>query len=239
MSENPVPPHIAFIMDGNGRWAAGRGLPRLMGHRKGAEALRTVIRAGCDLGVRIMTFYCFSTENWDRSPTEVEALMSLLRRYLKNDLDELREAGVRLRVIGDRRQLPDDIVTLIDRAERETADNNAMTACMAISYGSRQEITHAARRLSEKVAEGVLNPAEITPDHLTQELDTAGIPDPDLLVRTSGEMRISNFLLWQMAYSEMIFLDKYWPDFTAQDLRLVIVEYQKRERRYGVLPNSA
>ena len=239
MSENPVPPHIAFIMDGNGRWAAERSLPRLVGHRKGAEALRAVIRAGCDLGVRVMTFYCFSTENWDRSPTEVEALMSLLRRYLKNDLDELHEAGVRLRVIGDRRQLPDDIVTLIDRAERETADNNVMIACMAISYGSRQEITHAVRRLAEKIAEGVLNPADITPNHLTQELNTAGIPDPDLLVRTSGEMRISNFLLWQMAYSEMIFLDKYWPDFTAQDLQSVIVQYQKRERRYGVLPSSA
>ena len=239
MSENSVPSHIAFIMDGNGRWAARRGLPRLMGHRKGAEALREVIRAGCDAGVRIMTFYCFSTENWDRAQTEVEALMSLLRRYLKYDLGELHEAGVRLKVIGDRRHLPDDIVTLIDHAERETADNSVMMACMAISYGSRQEITHAARRLAEKVAQGTLTPAELTPDHLVQELDTAGIPDPDLLVRTSGEMRISNFLLWQMAYSEMVFLDKYWPDFTAQDLRSVIAEYQKRDRRYGALPNSA
>lgn len=239
MSENSVPSHIAFIMDGNGRWAAGRGLPRLMGHRKGAEALREVIRAGCDAGVRIMTFYCFSTENWDRAQTEVEALMSLLRRYLKHDLGELHEVGVRLKVIGDRRRLPDDIVTLIDHAERETADNSVMMACMAISYGSRQEITHAARRLAEKVAQGTLTPAELTPDHLVQELDTSGIPDPDLLVRTSGEMRISNFLLWQMAYSEMVFLDKYWPDFTAQDLHSVIAEYQKRDRRYGVLPNSA
>ncbi len=239
MSEHPIPSHIAFIMDGNGRWAAGRGLPRLMGHRKGAEALQSVIRAGRDFGVRIMTFYCFSTENWDRSQTEVDALMSLLRRYLENDLDELHEASVRLKVIGDRKRLPDDIVTLIDRAERETADNRAMMACMAISYGSRQEITHAAQRLAEKVAKGILNPADLTPNHLTRELDTAGIPDPDLLVRTSGEMRISNFLLWQMAYSEIIFLDKYWPDFTAQDLRSVIAEYQKRDRRYGVLPNSA
>ncbi|WP_343562805.1 isoprenyl transferase [Kiloniella sp. b19] len=239
MSETSIPKHIAFIMDGNGRWAKGRGLPRAMGHRKGAEVLREVIRAGSRLGVSTMTFYCFSSENWKRPEDEVEGLMNLLRRYLKSDLAEFHSAGIRLKIIGDRAPLPEDIVQLIEQSEEQTADNEKMTVCMAISYGSRQEISSAAQALAIKVRDGVLSPQDITPEKIGEELYTAGIPDPDLLIRTSGETRISNFLLWQLAYSEMVFLDKYWPEFSKEDLWSAVEEYQRRDRRYGVALGTA
>jgi len=231
----PPPVHVAIIMDGNGRWAKARGLPRVAGHRKGAEAVRAAVRAAADLGVSYLTLYSFSTENWNRPPDEVSALMGLLRIYLRNEVKELHKNGVRLLVVGDRSRLERDIVSLIEEAEAKTAANTRLTLVLALSYGGRAEIVHAARSLARDVAEGKLSADAIDEDILSGRLFTTGIPDPDLLIRTSGEQRISNFLLWQCAYAEMVFTDTLWPDFAKADLEQAIRDFHGRVRRYGGL----
>jgi undecaprenyl diphosphate synthase len=230
-AEPPV--HVAIIMDGNGRWAKARGLPRTAGHKKGVEAVRRTVEAARELGLGYLTIFSFSSENWRRPEEEVSDLMGLLRFYLRSEIAELHKAGVRLRVMGDRSRLADDIVRLIEQAEGLTADNTVLTLVVALSYGSRQEIAMAARRLAEEVKAGRLDPAAIDEEAVTARLYTADIPDPDLIVRTSGEQRLSNFLLWQSAYSELVFVDTLWPDFTKRDLEAAIEEFHRRERRFG------
>jgi undecaprenyl diphosphate synthase len=225
--------HVAIIMDGNGRWAKARGLPRIAGHRRGAEAVRRVVRGAGELGVPVLTLFAFSTENWQRPATEVSDLMGLLRHYLRNELDELRNNGARLRVIGNRAGLASDIVRDIDQAEVSTRTNTRIDVNIAINYGARDEIVRAARRLAEQAERGELPAERIDEARFESELLTADIPDPDLLIRTSGEQRISNFMLWQCAYSELVFVDTLWPDFTKKHLEQAIGEYRRRERRYG------
>ncbi|WP_353859113.1 isoprenyl transferase [Azospirillum formosense] len=227
------PAHVAVIMDGNGRWAKSRGLPRTAGHKKGVDAVRRTVEAAGELGIGYLTIFSFSSENWRRPEEEVSDLMQLLRFYLRSEIADLHRNGVRLRVIGDRARLSKDIVSLIDNAENLTRDNRKLTLVVALSYGSRQEITLAARRLAEEVKAGTLDPADITEDRLSERLFTADIPDPDLIVRTSGEKRISNFLLWQAAYAELVFVDTLWPDFSKRDLEAAIEEFHRRERRFG------
>lgn len=234
----PVPRHIAIIMDGNGRWAKTRGLPRTAGHRKGMEAVRRTIIAARELGVTALTLYGFSSENWRRPESEVTSLMQLLRFYLRSEISELHKNGICLRVIGDRARLSEEIVTLIERAETLTRDNDAFTLSIALSYGSRQELTAVACRIAEAVKAGLLELGAIDEQCVTDRLFTAGIPDPDLVIRTSGEMRLSNFLLWQSAYAELIFLDTLWPDFTKRDLENAIEEFHRRDRRYGATVES-
>jgi undecaprenyl diphosphate synthase len=231
--DGPLPLHVAIIMDGNGRWAKSRGLPRAAGHRKGAEAVRQAITGAIELGVPYLTLFSFSSENWQRPAREVQDLMGLLRRHLRSEIAQMHEEGIRLRVIGQRERLPEDIGRLIEDAEQQTRQNTRLTVIMAISYGGRQEIVSGARRLAEEAAAGTLDPARIDESLFQERLSTAGIPDPDLLIRTSGEQRISNFLRWQLAYSELVFVDKLWPDFSKDDLAAAIQEYQRRDRRYG------
>jgi undecaprenyl diphosphate synthase len=237
LSANPDPPqglrHVAIIMDGNGRWAKARGLPRIAGHRRGAEAVRRVVRGAGELGVPVLTLFAFSTENWQRPASEVSDLMGLLRHYLRNELDELRNNGARLRVIGNRTGLAGDIVRDIEQAEVSTRANTRIDVNIAINYGARDEIVRAARRLAEQAERGELASERIDEAHFERELLTVDIPDPDLLIRTSGEQRISNFMLWQCAYSELVFVDTLWPDFTKEHLEQAIGEYRRRERRYG------
>lgn len=230
-AEPPV--HVAIIMDGNGRWAKARGLPRTAGHKKGVDAVRRSITAARELGIGYLTLFSFSSENWRRPEEEVSDLMGLLRFYLRSEVAELHKAGVRLRVIGDRTRLSPDIVSLIDHGEALTAANTALTVVIALSYGGRQEIAMAARRLAEDVAAGRLSPDGVDETALAARLYTADIPDPDLLIRTSGELRLSNFLLWQTAYTELVFTDTLWPDFTKSDLEAAIAEFQRRDRRFG------
>lgn len=220
-------------MDGNGRWATKRGLPRTFGHKQGAEAARRTVEAAIELGIETLTLFSFSTENWKRPADEVTMLMGLLRRYLKSEIAELHKNGVRLCVIGDRSMLPDDIVRLIEDCEDRTKDNKRLRLFMALSYGGRQEIVWTARQLAERVAAGTLQPDEIDETLFAGSLWTGQAPDPDLVIRTSGEQRLSNFLLWQSAYSELIFVDKLWPDFGKEDLAAAVAEYQLRDRRYG------
>ena len=225
--------HIAIIMDGNGRWAAGRSLPRTMGHRAGIEAVRRTLKAARELPVSHLTLYSFSSENWRRPLMEIEELMKLLRYYLRSELASLHKEGVRIKIIGDRKKLPSDIVDLITHAEDLTQDNKALTLVLALSYGGRQEITAAAQRLAKSVQRGELQ-ADAIDEHVVQSfLSTGGMPDPDLVIRTSGEQRISNFLLWQSAYAEFVFLDVLWPDFSGEHLAQAIEEFRSRERRYG------
>ena len=232
------PTHIAVIMDGNGRWANARGLPRTAGHRQGAESVRRTVEAAIKLGIPYLTLYGFSSENWSRPMAEVEDLMGLLRRYLRSELAKFHENGIRLQVIGQRDRLPQDIVRLIEDAEATTRDNDRLNLVMALSYGGRQDITAAARRAAQAVAAGEIKPEDIDESLLGSYLWTDGIPDPDLLIRTSGEQRISNFLLWQSAYSEMVFVEKLWPDFGEDDLADAIREYQRRDRRFGAAADS-
>ncbi len=234
----PPPSHVAIIMDGNGRWAKARGLPRTAGHRRGAEAVRRAVDCAVELGIGYLTLFGFSSENWKRPATEVDDLMGLMRRYLESDIEELHQNGIRLRVIGERGRLPKDIVRLIVESEARTRENRRLNLTVAISYGGRQEILSAARRLAEAVAAGNLDPAAIDEACFATQLATAGMPDPDLVIRTSGEQRISNFLLWQSAYSELVFIDKLWPDFTKDDLAYAISEFQQRDRRYGAAAGS-
>ena len=232
--ETQAPPlHVAIIMDGNGRWAHRRGLPRTAGHRRGAESVKTVVRTAADAGVSYLTLFGFSSENWKRPTTEINDLMGLLRVYLRGELASMLENRIRLRVIGDRSRLAPDIVRLIDEAEERSRDNQRMTLVIALSYGGRDEIVGAARSLAEAVRDGRLQPADIDETAFAARLFTTGIPDPDLLIRTSGEQRISNFLLWQMAYTEFLFVDTLWPDFTREDFLQALKEFHGRDRRYG------
>jgi undecaprenyl diphosphate synthase len=232
-STNNVPGHVAIIMDGNGRWAAERGLPRSAGHKQGVEALRRAVRTAVDLGIEYLTIYSFSSENWTRPATEVSFLLELLRRFIRLDVAELHAAGVKITIIGERQGLDPGIVSLLEDAEGLTRENSRLKLVVAFNYGSRQEITRAARVIAAKVQDGKIDPADITSAVLANHLDTGGIPDPDLLIRTGGEQRLSNYLLWQCAYTEFVFLPEYWPDFTADIFRRAILDYQSRERRFG------
>ncbi len=229
------PPHVAIIMDGNGRWAASRGLPRVEGHRRGVEAVRECVRAAGELGVKHLTLFSFSSENWRRPREEIFDLMILLRRFIRRDLAELHERDVRIRVIGTGEGVEDDIRSLISEAVTLTANNQGLQLTVAFNYGARDEILRATRKLAEQAHKGELDPQAITADMFEAALDTGGLPDPDLLIRTSGEMRISNFLLWQCAYTELVFVDTYWPDFDKCSLIACIEEFQTRERRFGGL----
>lgn len=232
----PQPPaHIAIIMDGNGRWATRRGLPRVAGHRAGADAVRRTVTACGELGVRFLTLYAFSSENWKRPASEVSDLFGLLRLYLRRELAELHANGIRLRVIGERSRLPADVVELIAEGEKVTAGNNRFTLVIAVNYGGQAEIVSAARRIAEAVKAGRLDPASIDEAVFESYLDTTDIPHPDLLVRTSGEQRLSNFLLWQTAYTELIFTPTLWPDFGREALEEAIDEFHRRDRRYGAV----
>jgi undecaprenyl diphosphate synthase len=235
IGEFAVPRHVAIIMDGNGRWAAARGLPRTEGHRRGVEALRRTVRAAGDIGIEILTIFSFSSENWSRPKSEVRDLMGLLRRFIRHDLVELHQNGVQVRVIGERDDLDPEIRRLLDEAEQLTRDNDKLTLVVAFNYGGRQEIARAAQRLVEEVVAGRLAATAITADRLGAALDAPEIPDPDLIIRTSGEQRLSNFLLWQAAYSELVFVPTYWPDFDRTTLESAIEEYRRRERRFGGL----
>lgn len=228
-----VPTHLAIIMDGNGRWAQKRGLPRAMGHKKGAETVKEITRACGELGIKYLTLYAFSTENWQRSPEEVATLMGLLRDYLKSDLKEIQEKGVRIRFIGERYMLDSDIAEQMEKLEKETAANDKMTLCIALSYGSRQEIVAAARKIAAMAKAGQISPEDIDQKMFSDMLYTGEMPDPDLVLRTSGEQRLSNYLLWQLAYAELFFTPTLWPDFTKAELEAVLTDYSNRERRYG------
>ncbi|MFV1849876.1 MAG: isoprenyl transferase [Thalassospira sp.] len=230
-----VPRHVAIIMDGNGRWARGRGRPRTMGHRAGVDAVRRTIEASCHLGIEYLTLYGFSTENWKRPETEVSDLMGLLRLFLKKELATLHKNGIKIRIIGDRTRFADDIRDLLAKAEAQTRENTRLNLTIALSYGARAEITDAMREIAAKVATGELSPSDISEDLIEQHLSTAGIPDPDLLIRTSGEQRISNFLLWQSAYTEFVFEDVLWPDFDRSHLEQAIDNFAGRERRFGAV----
>jgi undecaprenyl diphosphate synthase len=230
-----VPRHVAIIMDGNGRWAAARGLPRIEGHRHGVEALRRTVRAAGDMGISVMTIYSFSSENWSRPPSEIHDLMGLLRRFIRNDLADLHKNNVRVRVIGERDDLDLEIRLLLQEAEDLTRANDRLTLVVAFNYGARQEIARAARSLAVEVAEGRRSADDITPELLSRHFHAPDIPDPDLIIRTSGEQRLSNFLLWQAAYSELVFVPINWPDFDRAALEGAITEYRRRERRFGGL----
>jgi undecaprenyl diphosphate synthase len=234
-AEVPAPRHIAIIMDGNGRWAGERGLPRAEGHRQGVESIRRTVKASLELGVTHLTLFSFSSENWSRPQQEIRDLFGLVRRFVRRDLADLHKNGVKIRIIGTRLGLDADILRLIDDAVLLTKDNSALHLTIAFNYGARDEIARAASRIAEAVAEGSLAVTDITPERFGSYLDTADLPDPDLLIRTSGEMRLSNFLLWQIAYSEFVFVDTYWPDFSREALEAAITEYQRRTRRFGGL----
>ena len=234
MLDDKVPNHIAIIMDGNGRWASQHNLPRIEGHRRGADAVRNVVTAAAQEGVNYLTLYAFSSENWKRPDEEVTDLMGLLRLYLKNEIKKLHNENIQLRIIGNRSKLDSDIRSMIEDAEQLTKDNDGLTLVIALSYGARDEIVEAVKHVAECVKVGELPIESITEATIQRALDSHDIPDPDLLIRTSGEYRVSNFLLWQIAYTEMLFLELYWPDFTKQTLVDSIAEYQKRDRRYGL-----
>jgi undecaprenyl diphosphate synthase len=227
------PRHVALIMDGNGRWAKNRLLPRSAGHRQGVEALRRTIRAAGELGLEFLTIFSFSSENWSRPKEEIDDLLDILRRFIRRDVAELHGAGIRIVVIGERNGLEPDIVSLLEESEKLTKDNTGMTLVVAFNYGSRQEITRAAQKVAQACLEGRLEPADISPQIFGEGLDTRGIPDPDLLIRTSGEERLSNFLLWQCAYTELVFVEEHWPDFNKELLERAIESYLSRDRRFG------
>lgn len=230
-----IPRHVAIIMDGNGRWAKQRGLPRAIGHRQGVEAVRRTVKAAIELGIPYLTIYSFSSENWTRPQDEISDLMGLMKRFIHRDLAELHREGVKLHIIGERQDVDPELMALIDEAVHLTCDNTKLNLVIAFNYGARSEIAKAARRLAEMVKAGELDASQIDPQRISDTLDTAGIPDPDLLIRTSGEMRLSNFLLWQTAYTEFVFVDTYWPDFDRSVLEGAIAEYRARERRFGGL----
>lgn len=234
-SDTTMPEHVAIIMDGNGRWASERGLSRSEGHKHGVESVRNIVRASIELGIKHLTLYSFSSENWSRPKSEIRDLMTLLRRFIRTDLADLHKHGVRIRVIGARDGIEGDIVRLIEDAIELTSKNDGLRLTVAFNYGSRDEIARAARHLAQQVADEKISPEDITMDKFGENLDTAGLPDPDLLIRTSGEMRLSNFLLWQCAYTEFVFVDTYWPDFNKDSLEDAIATYNARERRFGGL----
>jgi undecaprenyl diphosphate synthase len=230
-----APRHVAIIMDGNGRWARARGLPRGEGHRRGVEALRRAVRFAVRRGIRYLTLFSFSSENWSRPQDEIQVLFNLVRIFIRSDLADLKRNNVRVRVIGNRKALPPDILDLIEEAERETAGNGGLQLVVAFNYGARDEIVRAARKLALRAAHGEIDPEAIDEKAFEAALDTAGMPSPDLILRTSGEQRISNFLLWQGAYAELIFLPVLWPDFGDEQFEAGLREYASRERRYGGL----
>lgn len=230
-----IPQHVAIIMDGNGRWANKRGLARTMGHNKGVEAVKETVKAAGELGIRYLTLFAFSSENWNRPEAEVSDLLGLLRRFIRRDLAELHRENVRIKVIGERERLRGDILPLLLEAEETTRNNTALTVVIAFNYGSRDEIARATTLIAQKIKAGLLDPAAITPEMISDHLDTAGIPDPDLIIRTSGEERLSNFLLWQAAYSEFVFLPDYWPDFNRGLFVEALKIYASRDRRFGGL----
>ena len=235
-SDGDQPLHVGIIMDGNGRWAAERGLPRFEGHRRGMEAVREAVRVAPEVGVGYLTIFSFSSENWARPDSEVEALFGLLRMFIQSDLADLHERGAKVTVIGSRAGVPRDICALLDEAERLTSENDGLRFQVAFNYGGRDEIARAVQRIFEA---GVGDAAAITPEIIAQHLDTRELPDPDLIIRTSGELRLSNFLLWQSAYSELVFLQGYWPDFDRRAFEGALEEYRGRKRRYGGIAASA
>jgi undecaprenyl diphosphate synthase len=236
---SPAPPtHVAIIMDGNGRWAASRGLPRIAGHRRGAEAVRRTVNAASEIGISYLTLFGFSSENWKRPLLEIDDLMGLLRHYLRGEIADLHRNNVRLRVIGQRDRLATDIVTLIRNGETLTQDNTGLNLTLALSYGGRNEMALAARAVARRVAAGELDPEAVDEACVAGHLMTSGIPDPDLVIRTSGEQRISNFLLWQTAYAEFIFTDTLWPDFAKDDLEQAVRDFHGRDRRFGASVGS-
>jgi undecaprenyl diphosphate synthase len=228
-----LPAHVAIIMDGNRRWAQRRGLPVAAGHKQGMEALRRTVRACTHLGIPYLTVFAFSSENWGRPAREIKSLMTLLRAYMRRELPSLVREGVRVRLIGERGSLPPDIIALADEAESLTRDNRVLTLTIALNYGGRQEMARAARGLAVKVAEGTLRPEDIDEDLMRSQMFAPDIPDPDLVIRTSGEQRLSNFLLWQVAYAELVFTPTLWPDFDAAELAAAVTEYRSRNRRFG------
>ncbi|MBU6297861.1 MAG: isoprenyl transferase [Alphaproteobacteria bacterium] len=234
-----LPRHVAIIMDGNGRWAAKRHLPRQAGHVAGVNAVREVVRAACDIDIENLTLYAFSSENWKRPAMEVGALMGLFRLYFRNDMDELVERGARVRIIGNRSRVEEDIRRMIEDAERRTLSNAGINLTFAFDYGGQEEIAAAARELARAAAEGRLDPETITPELVSSRLFTSGLPEPDLVIRTSGERRLSNFLLWQSAYAELMFVETMWPDFGRQEFLDALDKFTQRERRFGALPESA
>jgi undecaprenyl diphosphate synthase len=234
-----MPRHVAIIMDGNGRWAAARGLPRGEGHRRGVEALRKIVRAAGDMGISFLTIFSFSSENWSRPAAEIRDLMGLLRRFIRNDLAELHQNNVRVRVIGERADLDMEILRLLEEAEELTKANDGLTLVVAFNYGARQEIARAARRVAAAVAAGEIAVNDVSPELFASHLDAPDLPDPDVIIRTSGEQRLSNFLLWQAAYSELVFVPTYWPDFDRAAFEGAIAEYRRRERRFGGLVAQA
>ena len=234
-----LPTHVAIIMDGNGRWAQKRHLPRAEGHRRGVEAVRRTVRAAAARGIRYLTIYSFSSENWRRPASEIADLMNLLKLFVRRDLSELHRANIRVRILGERTDLKTDIAALLDETESVTRDNTGLTLIVAFNYGSRQEIVRAARRLAEDVATGRIAPDAIDADAFAARLDLAGVPDPDLIIRTSGEQRLSSFLLWQAAYAELVFLPVLWPDFDEATFDEALAEFARRERRYGGLSASS
>jgi undecaprenyl diphosphate synthase len=227
------PRHVAIIMDGNGRWASQRGLPRSAGHKQGLEAVRRAVKAAADQGIEVLTIYSFSTENWTRPPAEVTFLIDLLRRFIRQDVAELHSSGVKIKIIGSREGLEPSIVKLLHDAEQLTRENNKLTLVVAFNYGGRQELARAFERMASAG-----KTTNVTPDHIATYLDTAGLPDPDLLIRTGGEERLSNFLLWQCAYTEFVFINEYWPEFDGAILARAIHEFRARDRRFGGLKAS-
>ena len=239
LSPSTVPAHVAIIMDGNGRWANARGLPRAMGHRKGVEAVREAVKTASECGVSYLTLFAFSSENWSRPESEVSDLMGLLKTFIRRDLAVLHKQNVRIRIIGDRQNLSGDILPLLLEAEETTRANTGITLVIAFNYGARDEMARAMRVLATEVAAGRLDPSAITPERIGASLDTAGIPDPDLVIRTSGEERLSNFLLWQAAYAELMFIPEFWPDFSRETFIAALSRYAMRERRFGGLQPAA
>jgi undecaprenyl diphosphate synthase len=235
VAPSTVPAHVAIIMDGNGRWANARGLPRAMGHRKGVEAVREAVRTAAETGVRYLTLFAFSSENWNRPQSEVSDLMGLLKAFIRRDLAVLHRENVCIRVIGDRSNLASDVLPLLLEAEETTRANTGITLVIAFNYGARDEIARAMQKLAAEVAAGRLAPSDMTPERIAASLDSAGIPDPDLIIRTSGEERLSNFLLWQAAYSELMFVPEFWPDFSRETFLAALSRYAGRERRFGGL----
>ncbi len=233
-----LPRHVGIIMDGNGRWAAARSLPRFEGHRRGVEAVRRAVRASGDLGISYLTLYAFSSENWSRPPQEVDDLMGLLKRFIRLDLADLHKQNVRVRIIGSRDNLATDLKALLQEAEEITGNNTGLTLVIAFNYGGRQEIAEAAKKLAVRAARGEIDPQSIDAAMLSDHLYTADIPDPDLIIRTSGEQRLSNFLMWQAAYAELVFLPLHWPDFDRPALEDALLQYGTRERRFGGLTSA-
>jgi len=233
LRQDLLPRHVAIIMDGNGRWAQARGLSRIQGHRRGRDSVRAVVETAYELGIPYLTLFAFSTENWERPKSEVSALMGFLRRYLRSELGKMMRRGIRLVAIGNLSRLPREVRAELQRVVAATRGNRRMTVVLAVSYGGREEIARAARHIARKVARGEIEAGDVSEKLVAEHLSTAGIPDPDLLIRTSGEMRISNFLLWQIAYSEIYVTDTLWPDFREEEFLLALRDFQQRERRFG------